>query len=293
MVQNLLKRLLMTNCFFVSDLHGKLDRYQKLIKQVSIEKPQLLFFGGDLLPHGLIKTDNYNDFALDCFFPELRKLKQLLKDQYPEIFLILGNDDARSEEQKFIAESNSGLFHYINQRKHDLTDWLSVYGYSFVPPTPFLMKDWEKYDVSRYVDPGCVHPMEGFRTTETVEDIEYATIQNDLERLTENEDVSGSVFLFHSPPYKTNLDRAGLDGQFINHVPVDVNIGSIAIKRFIEVKQPNITLHGHVHESTGLTGKWMQKIGKTFCFNAAHDGPQLSIIKFSLECPDNAIRILD
>ena len=167
-----------------------------------------------------------------------------------------------------------------------------VFGYSFVPPTPFQNKDWEKYDVSRYVDPGCIHPTEGFRTTEITEDIEYATIQKDLEVLTENEDLSKSVFLFHSPPYQTLLDRADLDGKMIDYVPLDVNIGSIAMKRFILEKQPKITLHGHVHESSRLTGFWKQKINNTMAFNAAYDQPELSLIKFLLEEPEKSERFL-
>ncbi|MCX6262260.1 MAG: hypothetical protein NTY95_15760, partial [Bacteroidia bacterium] len=39
-----------------------------------------------------------------------------------------------------------------------------VYGYACVPPTPFMLKDWERYDVSRHVDPGCVSLEEGFRS---------------------------------------------------------------------------------------------------------------------------------
>jgi hypothetical protein len=57
----------------------------------------------------------------------------------------------------------------------------SVYGYNYVPPTPFQLKDWERYDVSRYVEPGCVSPEEGRRSV-TVDAMEtrYATIQQDL-----------------------------------------------------------------------------------------------------------------
>jgi len=281
----------MTQCFFVSDLHGKTDRYLKLFKQIENDKPDAVFLGGDLLPHGFAKTEGFDDFASDFLFKNLYKLKEALNENYPYIFLILGNDDARSEEDKFIKESKKGLFHYINQKKIQLKK-STVFGYSFVPPTPFQLKDWEKYDVSRYVDPGCIHPTEGFRTTEIKEDIEYATIQNDLEELTKNEDISKAVFLFHSPPYKTFLDRAGLDGKMIDHVLMDVHVGSIAIMRFIEEKQPLVTLHGHIHESTRLTGQWNQQFGRTTSFNAAHDGPELSIIKFNLEDIGKAKRFL-
>ena len=281
----------MTKCFFVSDLHGKTDRYLKLFNQINDEKPDVVFFGGDLLPHALRKVENYDNFAIDFIFSNLWKLKETLQNQYPDIFLILGNDDARCEEEKFILECNKGLFHYANQKKFLLKKY-KVFGYSFIPPTPFQNKDWEKYVVSRYADLGCIHPTEGFRTIEITEDIEYATIKKDLDDLTTDEDVTNAIFLFHSPPYKTNLDRAALDGKMIDKVPLDIHVGSIAIQRFIEEKQPLVTLHGHVHESTRIAGHWKQQYKKTISFNAAHEGNELSVIKFNLEDIGKAVRIL-
>jgi Icc-related predicted phosphoesterase len=281
----------MTECFFVSDLHGKIDRYTKLFLLIEQDKPDAVFIGGDLLPHFLARNELYDDFFVDYFFPNLTRLKELLKDHYPQIFLILGNDDARIEEEVFVEDAYKELFYYINQRKV-LFHQHPVFGYSFVPPTPFQLKDWEKYDVSRYADPGCIHPVDGFRTTEPNETIEFATIQKDLEDLTRDEDLSKAIFLFHSPPYETFLDRAALDGMMVDHVPLDLHVGSIAMKKFIEEKQPLLTLHGHIHESTRLTGNWMQNIGRTVCFNAAHDGPELSVIQFTLEHPELAERIL-
>ena len=63
-------------------------------------------------------------------------------------------------------------------------------------------------------------------------------------------------------------------------------------KRFIENKQPYLTLHGHVHESSRLTGVWKEKIGSTYCFQAANDSKELSIIKFDLDNPGRAVRVL-
>ena len=95
-----------------------------------------------------------------------------------------------------LKEGDGWLFCYINQRKVLFKQYI-VYGYSFIPPTPFQLKDWERYDVSRYVDPGCTHPSEGFRTTDLTNDIEYGTIQKDLEELTKNEDLT--MVSFFSP----------------------------------------------------------------------------------------------
>ncbi len=281
----------MTSCFFVSDLHGKINRYQKLLALIEDEKPDAIFFGGDLLPHVMMSHSLYDDFANDYFFPQLRLLRQSLKEKYPDIFLILGNDDARIEEDNFEAAANEGLFFYVNQRWIEYRGF-SIYGYSFIPPSPFGFKDWEKYDVSRYVDPGCTHPTEGTRSVEAPRHIEFQTIEKDLKALAGDKDMSRALMLFHSPPYNTCLDRAALDGMMIDHVPLDPHVGSIAIQRFIEERQPHLTLHGHIHESTRLTGKWMQKIKNTIAINAAHDGSELSVIKFKLENPGEASRFL-
>jgi len=100
------------------------------------------------------------------------------------------------------------------------------------------------------------------------------------------------VFLFHAPPYRTKLDRADLDGKTIDHVPLDVHVGSIAVRRFIEQRQPWLTLHGHVHESARLSGDWRDCLGRTRMFSAAHDGPELALVRFDLDDPARASREL-
>jgi uncharacterized protein len=53
-----------------------------------------------------------------------------------------------------------------------------------------------------------------------------------------------------------------------------------------------LTLHGHVHESARLTGSWQDKIGKTYAFSAAHDGPELAVVRFELSNLAGATREL-
>lgn len=271
------------NCFFSSDLHGKIDRYKKLFYKIEKERPDAVFLGGDLFPSGLFvftsKTFTITDFT-DFLFTSFNDLKRKLGKDYPRVFLILGNDDGKIEENRLIEYEKEGVWEYLHGKNIAFEDYM-VYGYSFIPPSPFQLKDWEKYDVSRYVDPGCTPPEDGWHTFQVKkDDIVYSTIKDDLEKLTEGKNVSKSIFLFHSPPYQTLLDRAALDGKMVDYVPLDVHIGSIAIQRFIEEKQPLLSLHGHVHESTRLTGSWKDQIGKTHAFQAAHDGDELSLIKF-------------
>lgn len=284
----------MTDCFFVSDLHGNLDRYQKLLRSIRDEVPEAVFIGGDFLPLRYSRASGFSpqDFVREYLLGQMLLLRGELKDRYPRIFLIMGNDDPRSEEPVLVEAERRGVWQYIHNRKVNFKSF-SVYGYACVPPTPFRLKDWERYDVSRYVDPGCISPEEGARSF-PVSDQEkrYKLIQDELSHLAEEEDLDRSIFLFHAPPYMTTLDLAALEGKKIDHVPLDPHVGSIAIRRFIEVRQPLLTLHGHIHESARLSLAWQDLIGRTHCFSAAHDGPELALVRFDPENLEAATRRL-
>ena len=281
----------MLNCFFVSDLHGRRSRYETLFKQISLERPQIVFLGGDLLPaFGRFSDEYHENFLQDFLFQGLKSIREELGKDYPKVFLIFGNDDIRTEEATAIELEQHGLWFYAHNRWFTFEEF-SICGYAYVPPTPFRLKDWERYDVSRYVDPGCIAPAEGTHTTPVAESVlNYATIHQDLQILSEGKDLSKTIFLFHAPPHKTNLDRAALDGKKIDHVPLDVHVGSIAIRRFIEARQPLVTMHGHIHESARLTGSWRDRIGSTHLFSAAYDGPELALVRFNVNDLGGATR---
>ena len=284
----------MPTCIFATDLHGRTDRYSKLLTSILNERPDAVFLGGDLLSRSgsSLTRANGADFVHDFLFPAFARTRDALGSGYPEIFLILGNDDPRCEEEFFLAGDAQRLWHYANERKLTLGGF-PVYGYACVPPTPFLLKDWERYDVSRYVPPGCVSPEEGRRSVPDDESrIKWGTIQQDLASLVGDDPLDRAVFILHTPPHDTPLDRAALDGKTYEHVALDVHVGSIAVRRFIEERQPLLTLHGHVHEAARLTGEWKIRLGNTVCINGAHDGPELALVRFDLESPWGATREL-
>ena len=269
-----------TPCVFASDLHGSAERYRKLCYVIETEQPAAVFLGGDLLPNHWAAALGGVDFIRDDLGPAFRGLRSKMGSGYPRVFLILGNDDDRSSEQAFMDFDREGLWTYLHER-WDKIGRHPVFGYSCVPPTPFQLKDWERYDVSRFTDPGCVSPEQGVRTVPVDADsVRFGTIADDLDRLASGHDLEGAILLFHSPPYGTALDRAALDGRTVDHVPLDVHVGSIAIQRFIEKVQPLATLHGHIHESPRITGAWRTGIGRTHCLSAAHDGPELAVVRF-------------
>jgi Icc-related predicted phosphoesterase len=281
----------MPKCFFASDLHGIISRYQTLFLRITEEMPDALFLGGDLFPS--FGNSVEGGFISNFLVPELEKLRVSLKDRYPRVFLILGNDDGLESEAEVISVmEDSRLWEYVQDRPAYF-DSYTIYGYAYVPPTPFMNKDWERYDISRYVDPGCIPPEEGWSSrNEPLNHIQNATIKEDLDKLSGQLDFSKTILLFHAPPYQTNLDRAALDGKMIDHVPLDLHVGSLAVKDFIISQQPLITLHGHVHESARITGSWQDRLGSTFAFSAAHDGPELALVRFDPTRPGEATRDL-
>lgn len=286
----------MSRCLFATDIHGRPDRYEKLIRAVRERRPDALFLGGDLLPFPMAALDPDQklpaDFAREFLAVRFEALRDFLGDRYPDVFVILGNDDPRAHEPAFIEGHRDGLWHYCHGRRCRFGDY-AVYGYAFVPPTPFMFKDWEKYDISRYIPPGGVSPEEGRRSVEVdARSIPYETIKDDLARLAGDDPMDMAIFLFHTPPSDTNLDRAATDGRMIDHVPLDLHVGSIAVRRLIEEKQPLLSLHGHIHESARLTGDWRDRLGRTHAFTAAHDGPELCLVTFDPADPASATREL-
>ena len=272
-------------CLFASDLHGRTERYAALFGAIEREGPAGVFLGGDLLPHAAVSEGFLREQLLD----PLRRLRRE-KGRSFRLFAILGNDDPRVFEETLFRADAEGLLDYVHERTVPFGPFF-VTGYSFVPPTPFARKDWEKYDVSRYVDPGCLSPEEGHRSVPVdLRRVRFETIAADLRRLAENAPPERTVFLFHAPPHRSSLDRAALDGKKVDHAPMDVHVGSVAVARFIEERRPPVTLHGHVHEAPRLTGRWRERIGATWAFSGCHDGPGLALVRFDPADPDGATR---
>lgn len=273
------------NCIFVSDLHGNIKKYKKLFEIVEKKKPDAVFLGGDLLPNIPENDIKIIDFLEKNFFSKIKKVQN--KNRF---FVIMGNDDPRVFEKYFIDADKKDIIDYVNEKTVEFDD-LFVTGYSFVPPTPFQLKDWERYDVSRFVDVGGVSPEKGIRTVDIDKDVvRFSTISDDLEKLVKKSIPEKTIYLFHSPPYNSNLDRAKLDGKMVDNAPMDVHVGSIAIQRFIKKYNPLLTLHGHIHETVSLTKKWKEKNGKTYSFSGVSNNSEFAIVFFDTNNLDKAKR---
>lgn len=77
-------------------------------------------------------------------------------------------------------------------------------------------------------------------------------------------DPSRAIFNFHAPPYGSGLDEApALDADLrIARGGVPVPVGSKAVREAIDRVQPLLGLHGHIHESRGVSRQ-----GRTLTLN--------------------------
>ena len=78
-----------------------------------------------------------------------------------------------------------------------------------------------------------------------------------LDALPESENPQQIVYVMHMPPAGLRL------GQLLYQ---DLDIGSVDICRFLEERQPLLSLHGHIHESPDTQkGRWINQICGTVC----------------------------
>jgi Icc-related predicted phosphoesterase len=281
--------------FFASDLHGSVARYRALWARARAERPAIIFLGGDLLPSGLLHGADHGDHEGDFIEDFLLRGFLGLRAGAPgdaRVLLVLGNDDPAATLPAFERGAARGAWEPIHLRRVQACG-RPIYGYGCVPPTPFALKDWERYDVSRYVAPGTVSPEDGWRSVPMERHlVRFHTIHRDLDHLTGVDDLAEAVLLLHTPPHQTALDHAGLQGQGGEDITLDPHVGSVAVRRLIERRQPWLTLHGHVHGSWRRTGAWKQKLGRTTMISAAHGGDELALVRLDLDDPCSAEREL-
>ena len=84
----------------------------------------------------------------------------------------------------------------------------------------------------------------------------------------------------HSPPHYTRLDVL-----YNGH-----HVGSKSIRTFIEQKKPFLTLHGHIHEASDVSGTFWDKMGDTISINTGQTSKSLMAVTFDLEHIDSTLK---
>jgi Icc-related predicted phosphoesterase len=209
-----------------------------------------------------------------------------------QVFLISGNWDLGYPY--LFKEFREGI-NDLNQKSYQLKNGYELIGYPFVPPTPFRPKDYEKMDDREAPWPPQKNPSY-IRSSDQLDELTPIdpylylrgrdTIEDDLHRLPKPFHPKRTIYIMHSPPFGTRLDL----------IQGGKSAGSRSIKTFIEKNQPLLTLHGHIHESPGLSGAYMDRIGETLSFNpgqfilAGKDVRKLHAVTFEIEKIEETLR---
>ena len=263
----------MADWFFTSDLHGQTDFYEQALEQAVAGNPRAVILGGDLCPHatgeaGLRRQRLFLEGMLVEF---ARRLHEAVPRA--ELLLMMGNDDWAANHA--LLEQHEGeLWRVLHDRVAEV-DGVRVAGLSWVPITPFAMKDWERWEDGGPESPprlaGWSSRSGALREFTFDPQRREPTLADALAALADRTAPAETLFVLHSPPRDTLCDvMAG------GH-----HVGSRAIRGFVEAHQPPLVLSGHIHESPRVSGAWRDQVGRTIVVNPGQFGsPRLCGVWF-------------
>jgi Icc-related predicted phosphoesterase len=259
---------------YTADLHGSRELYQEtlvLARQLGV---RAIVLGGDLAPHATVGEQGA--FFHEFLIPLLSEYRE--ESSSADLFYIMGNDDW-SANLSLLLRSGIARFHHAHGAVLPLAGGTWISGLASVGLTPFALKDWERweegltgpirFDGFRSRDDGSVHPFD-FRGREWEE-----WLGKDLEGIAREltPERRPLVCAFHGPPHGTALDL----------IHGDIHVGSRVVRKFLEEQKPLLSLHGHIHESPAVSGKFADRIGPTICVNPGQRmGSNLHAVWFRL-----------
>jgi len=252
--------------FFTSDLHGQGALYEQLVAIVATRRPRAVVIGGDLGPHAMgAEGVEHQRVFLEGFLVEFaRRLHEAAPGL--TLMLLMGNDDWAANHD-CLDRHDGGLWRVLHDRVVEV-DGTPVAGLSWVPITPFSLKDWERWDDGEPESParleGWVSAAGKLEPHRFDPQRREPTIAAALSALATRTAVRETVFVLHSPPHGTRCDMIG----------ARAHVGSRAIRAFIERHQPPLVLGGHIHESPRISSAYRDTIGATVAVNPGQFGTQ-------------------
>ena len=273
----------MSEWFFTSDLHGQGDLYEQVVALAAAHRPSAVLIGGDLGPHATGAPGvRHQRVFLEGFLVEFARR---LREASPgvELALLMGNDDWAANLD-VLEHHHGSLWHALHGRAVTLHGH-AVAGSSYVPITPFTIKDWERWEDGGDETPprptgwrSDAHGVQDFTFDAADRSPTIAEALAELASLTPAED---TIHVLHSPARDCACDC----------IAAGVHVGSRAIRAYIEARQPKLVLSGHIHESPRVSGAWRDRIGRTPVVNPGQFGqPRLCGVWFDPADPDATLR---
>ncbi len=243
---------------YVTDLHGCFWKYHLLFKTAYECSADIVINGGDMLPKDrdmLTAQSNFIDFYLDSHFAQFNNAGI-------HYLCCLGNDDLGILNEDFDRVCKKYTYvKNVSQSKVGIGDFEFI-GMNWVVDYPFRLKDRCRMDVKNYKfqkqhGTGLISTLHGW--LELSDWFSYArklpTIAEEMDKLILPVDMGRCIYIIHMPPANLGLDRC-TNG---------LAVGSRAVYNFLKKMQPKLSLHGHIHESPEVSGKWCASLNKTIC----------------------------
>ncbi len=271
---------------FTSDFHGDPARYQELGRLLRDARPDLVILGGDMFADGA-DPDPAGDQAATAQRLLTEQIAAWRRD-LPALAVgcLTGNHDWLATEAALRRLEDAGLLRLLDPTRPWHLGGLTLLGFPYTPPTPHWLKDYERLDLpgDELIDFGLPELWAtGPDGPGVVDEAEYFYSRSALEQmLAELPTPSGPwILIAHAPPHDSALDR--LPG-------VEHPIGSRAVRRFIAERRPTAALHGHVHESPEVTGRFVDTIAGVPCINPGQSHERLYAVVFDSDDISGSVR---
>jgi uncharacterized protein len=282
-----------TKFLFATDIHGSEKCWQKLVNSGAFFEVDLMILGGDMTGKGIqalveekpgVWHTNYlgelveveGEFALAKLESRIRNSGfypyRMQTDEFREF---AGSEEVQDQVFKKLMQKTIRGWLDLAETKLKATGRQIIVTAGNDDPL-FINELFEDCSVVRMaerqviqvdgnhemINEGYSNPTPWHTHREMDEDSLFEVIKQQAEQV---KNMPNAIFNLHVPPYNSRLDDAPKLDE--NLVPIDggrtyVPVGSTAVRKAIEIYQPLLGLHGHVHEAKGDT-----KIGRTVCVN--------------------------
>ena len=243
---------------YTSDLHGHRSGYEKVFERAVELDVSAVVNGGDVYPLGADLFAVQREF-LEGYFPDyLERFHQ----EGIAYLATLGNMDLRGHDdlfRKVMAQAPEA---------HSLLEASTAFGgHTFIGSAistdgPFSLKDrclrdTADSDLSSSLTRALVSDQKGIHQIDDWQQLlhKLPTLGEHLETLPGPEDPAKTIYVIHQPP-------SGV-GQGI--ISSGTDVGSQSVADFLARSGARLSLHGHIHESPFVGGKWRSRIGTTVC----------------------------
>ncbi|MBO0992893.1 metallophosphoesterase family protein [Bacillus sp. SD088] len=235
---------------YASDIHSNKDFYYQIYDLINNVQADAFILGGDLFAYSTLHEEQltFMEVFLIPFFKSINI----------PVSLIAGNTDLYSVFKELRNRLNEEQYQFLSNKPHKIGSRIPIFGFPIITPSPFKLKNYfERRDLandhviceSSYI----VNQTGEFQKVSR----DFLNALPSIEEEINTFSVAEAIWVTHVPP----------SGGVLDLLRNKQTAGSKAIRQKIMKEKPILSLHGHIHESPRMSGKWYEEIGETLSIN--------------------------